>query len=123
MEVAARQHIVAEDERIVRRRIELRRHEPFGEGEPFADRAEYLRRAAQRIGVLHSGVIFAMRLPDFAVGEQVAQQGGGALLPGVRAGIMDAGIERIGRAADCLETHRPGGVRQCPTGIRECPRG
>ena len=55
-----------------------------------------------------------MRLPDFAVGEQVAQQRGRALLPRVRTGVMDACVERVGRAAHSLETHGGRSVGAAP---------
>ena len=47
-----------------------------GEREGFADRPQDLRRASQRIGVLHTRVVFTMRLADLAVRQQVAQQCG-----------------------------------------------
>ena len=88
-------------------------------------RAEDLWRAAERVGVLYPRIVFAMRLADFTVGEQVAQQRRRALLPRVRAGVVDAGVEGIGRTADRLETHRGGGVSAPPQhpGVRHEQRG
>src|SRR5213594_4020080 len=90
MEVAAREHIVTEDERIVGRCIQLSRHEALGKRERFSDRAEDLWTATQRVCVLYSGVVLAMRFPNLAVGQQLAQQFGGALLPLMRPGVVDA---------------------------------
>ena len=47
-----------------------------------------------------------MRLADLTVGQQLAQQGSGALLQRVRARVVDAGLEWIWGAAYRLETHR-----------------
>ena len=96
MEVATGEHLVTEHERIVGRRIELGSHEPFRERESFTHRPQYLRRTAQRIRVLHPWVVVAVRFTNFAVGQQLAQQRRRALLPGVRTGVVDTGVERIG---------------------------
>ena len=55
-----------------------------------------------------------MGLADLAVGEQLAQQSGGALLLGVRPRVVNAGVERIGCAADRLQAHRGSAVRRPP---------
>ena len=62
-----------------------------------------------------------MGFADLAVGQQLAQQGGRALLPRMRSGVMDAGVERIRRAADRFETHGGGRVGSAPQrpGIRD----
>ena len=114
MEIAARDDVVAEDQWIVRGCVQLRRDELLRKGESLADRAEHLRRAAQRVRVLDARIVLPVRLPNLTVGEQIAQQRGGVPLPAMRAGVVDAGFERVGRAADRLETHRRGGMRGAP---------
>src|SRR6185437_12888956 len=70
--------------------------------------------AAERVGILHAGVILAMRFPDGRVREEVAEECRRPSLPRVRTGIMDARIESDGRSPSGLEAHRTRGVRGPP---------
>ena len=53
VKIAAGNNFFADDQRIVGDRVQFDRENPPGLGQRVAHRAMHLRRAAQRIGVLH----------------------------------------------------------------------
>ncbi len=120
MEVSAREHgAIVEDERVVRRGVELRRDQPLGESDGLEHRPVHLRHAAQRVGVLHARVVRTVRLADLAPFEQGAQQGCRFLLGGLPARLVDARVERRRRAEQRLE--RRGTGRVCRHPAAPCP--
>jgi hypothetical protein len=115
MKVAARDHLaVGEDQRIVGGGVELHGSRLLGESNGVGHRAENLGCAAEAVGILHSGVVFPVRLADLAVAQQLAHQVGGLALPPVRTGLVDPGIEWCRRAPECLEAHCRGRRRRAP---------
>ena len=68
VKIAAAQHLaVLEDERIVGGGVEFTGHDPLGELEGIEHRSVYLRHAPQRIRILHTRIVGAVRLTYFAV--------------------------------------------------------
>src|SRR5438128_1754670 len=59
-----------------------------------------------------------MRLADLAVGEEIAERGGGGGLAELSPHIMNARIERRWRAEQRLQRHRAGDVRDAPQLVR-----
>ena len=59
-----------------------------------------------------------MRLANLAVGEQLAQQRRRRRLTELAAHVLNARIERDGRAEQRFERHRAGDVRRAPEPVR-----
>ncbi len=76
-------------------------HEP----QRLADGAVHLRRAAQRIGVLHLAAVL-VRLVDAAVAHQRFDVGGREPLADERPGRVDARLERVDRSAQRVDRER-----------------
>src|SRR5262249_57279533 len=89
---------VLEHEWVVGRGVELDQCSFLREPERIGDSAKDLGGAAQTVGVLHPGIVLAMRLPDLAVFQQVAHHSRGLALARMGASVMDAGIERRRRS-------------------------
>ena len=75
----------------------------------LARRAVHLRRAAHAIGVLHAAAV-GMRAVDRAVGDQRRQSRRRVPLAVERPAVVDARVERLGRAAQRLDRHGRGDV-------------
>ena len=107
VEVAVRDErvVVDEHERIVGRRVELDRDGVVGVVEQVARRAVHLRRAAQRVRVLHL-VAPAVRLDDRRAVEQAQHVRRRVALPAQRPQRVDLRQERRARALQRLERHR-----------------
>ena len=73
-----------------------------------ADGAVDLGHAAQAVGVLHAGVVFSVGFADLGAVEQAEQMLGCGHLAGVRARLVNAGIEGGGRAHQRFEGHGSG---------------
>ena len=106
MEVAARlDPSVGQDHRVVDRRARARASATASRvGERVAGGAVDLRRAAQRVGVLHAGVVLAMAGDDRRAVEQAAQVGRAAR-PARPAGAARSGPRR--RRGPCRAAPRP----------------
>ena len=119
MEVAVRdeQLLLGEDERVVGCCVELGRHGVVDVVEEVPRGAVHLRRAAERVGVLHL-VAPAVRLDDRRAFEEAQHVGGRGTLPAQRAKRVDLRQERRPRALERLDRESARDVR----GRREPPR-
>ena len=109
VEVAARDDVarVGEHHRVVGRRVGLDRDGPAGERDRVARRAVHLRRAAQRVGVLHLAAVL-VRLVDAAAGERARGcWRPSACWPACGRGVVNARLEGMHRAAERVERERP----------------
>ncbi len=116
MEVPGRdeQAVVDEHERVVGRRVELGRDRVLDVVEQVARRAVHLRRAAQRVRVLHL-VAPAVRLDDRRAVEQAQHVARRRALTAQRPQLVHLRDERVARALQRLERERAravGGLRQ-----------
>jgi hypothetical protein len=118
VEVPAREQLarVREDHRVVRGRVDLDGEGTGGEFQRVAHGPVHLGHAAQGVGVLDLAAI-AVRLADGAAGQELAQVARGGRLSGVRAGGVDARIERHVGALEGIEGERARDVR----GARQAP--
>ncbi len=115
VEIAAGEHLpFPEHERVIGGGVELDLDDAAREPDRVAHGAEHLGRAAQAVGVLHPGVVLAVRFADLAPGEQPAQERGRASLPLVRAVVVDPLVEGRGRAAERFQAHRRRAERRAP---------
>ena len=73
-------------------------------------RAEHLRHAAHRVGVLYAVAVHVARM-DLAVRQQRAQARGDFSLRRQAAGRMDAVVKRCVAAREAFDGQRPGGDR------------
>jgi hypothetical protein len=73
-------------------------------GECVANGAVHLRRAAQRVGILHAPAA-DVRLADLAAFEQRLRFAALWSWPGMRAGLMNARIESARSAAQAIDGH------------------
>ncbi len=97
-----------EHERVVGRGVQVDLDESSEKREPFPRGAVYLRRAAERVGVLE----VALPRPDpLRTCRQGSNDRGGALLPGHGTQGLDVGIEGAGLAPYRLERKRGNPVR------------
>ena len=111
VEVAARlDAAVGQDHRVVDGRAAARRRRPLRVRERVARRAGHLRRAAQRVGVLHAVVVPRWRRDDRRAGEQRAQVRGAGRLAGLGAQRDEVGGEGAVGAEQRLDRHRRGDV-------------
>ena len=74
----------------------------------------HLRRAAKTVRILHPVVIFPVRLPDLAVGQQVAHQLGRAELAWMGPIRVNSRIERHRSTPQRLQRHRRSADRRAP---------
>ena len=104
MEVAVGDELALldEDEWVVGGRVQLDSDRRLGIREQVAAGAVDLRRAAERVGVLHL-VAPPMRLQDRGALEQPDDVGGRRLLPGERSQGVDLGEKARARALERLE--------------------
>ena len=117
VEIAAGENLLAEHQRIVGGRVQLDREHAARLGQRVAHRAVDLRRAAQRVGVLHAPA-GDVRLPDLAAFEQVAQTRGALQLAGMRARRVNPLVEGARRAAQRVERHGADHVGRIRPGSR-----
>ena len=111
VEVAARLHpAVGQDHRVVDGRHEL----VISDGRCMCNRvpngAVDLRRAAQRVGVLHPGIVLAMAGHDGGAGQQPAEVLGAHGLPGLGPERLQVGGEGPIGAQQRLDGHGGGDV-------------
>ncbi len=81
-------------------------------GERTANGAVDLRHAAQAVGVLHAGAVFAVGFANLGVPKQRDKVRGGSELAGMRTGALNALVESGGRAHERIERHCAGDVSQ-----------
>jgi hypothetical protein len=80
----------------------------------IGDGAEDLGGAAQTVGILHPGIVLAMRLRILAVFQHSAHQSRGLALACMGASVMDSRDQRRRRAPERLQTHRGGTQGRSP---------
>ena len=97
--------VLGEDERVVGHRVQLALERGLDVGQRVVDGAEHLRRAAQRVGILHAAAV-GVAGDDLAAVQQRAQPRGDALRAGVRSHAGQALVERDGRALERLQRQR-----------------
>ena len=118
MEVAARLDApVGQDHRVVDRRVELALGDRAGVGDGVERGAVHLRRAPQRVGVLHPGIALAVAGHDCRTGEQAAQVGRADGLSDLRPQRLQIGRERAVRSEQCLDAHRRRHVGEAGDGL------
>ena len=101
--------VVDEHERVVGRGVQLGRDHVVDVVEQVADGAVHLRRATERVGILHL-VAPAVRLDDRRALEQAEQVRRRRLLPAKGAQRVDLRQEARARAVERLDGHRAGDV-------------
>ena len=101
---------VGQDHRVVDRRGELRLGHPAGMRHGVTSGAVHLRRAAQGIGVLDTGVVVAVAGDDRRALEQSVHVGGAGRLAGMRAKRDQVRREGSIGAQKRLDRHRRGHV-------------
>ena len=97
--------VAGEDERVVGHRVQLALERDLDVAQRIVDGAEDLRRAAQRVGILHAAAV-GVAGDDLAAVQQRAQPRGDLLRAGVRAHAGQALVERHGRALERLQRQR-----------------
>ena len=118
VEVAARlDPPVGQDHRVVDRRVELALGDRAGVGEGVERGAVHLRRAAQRVGVLHPRIALAVAGHDRRTGEQPAQVGRADRLADLRPQRLQIGGERAVGAEQRLDAHRRRHVGEAGEGL------
>ena len=105
VEVAAGEDLAVEDQRVVGGGVQLDGEDAARFGERVANGAVDLRRATQRVGVLHAAA-GDVRLADLAAFEQVAEAARALELAGMRAGRVDTVVKGARSAAQRVERHR-----------------
>ena len=111
MEVPARlDATVGQHAGVVDRRHQFGVGHRTGKRDGVARRAVHLRGAAQRVGILNTGVVGAMAGDDRAAVEQPPKVGGRHGLAVVRSQRHQVGGERTIGRHQCLDAHRRGDV-------------
>ena len=105
-----------EHERVVGDGGQLALQGGAGVVQAVGDRAEHLRRAAQRVGILHPAAV-GVRGDDRRAVEQAPQPPGHVRLPRLAAQVVQPRVERHGGALERLERQRDGDDR----GVEDAP--
>ena len=95
--------VVDEDERIVRGTVEFGGEDAAGFGEGIPCGTVDLGDAAEAVGVLDAGSAGAMGSGDGGALEECEQVLGAVELAGMGAGVVEAGVEGCGGAAESLQ--------------------
>src|SRR4029453_2520909 len=107
VKIASRNHIAAfsEDEWIVGRRPGFNQKHVFTMRQRTARGAVHLRHATQAVGVLHTRIVFEMRLTNFAALQKRQQMLCRGCLSWMRPGVLQTSIKCRGSAFESLEAH------------------
>ena len=70
----------------------------------------HLRHAAQTVGILHPRIVLRVRRADLAFAQKRAEMAGDRLLPGMRAGVVNARVESDRGSLQRFEGHRAGDI-------------
>ena len=93
-----------------------------GVPEHAAHRSVHLGHATKRIGILHAGIVFQVRLADLALAQQLAQMRGNFDLSGMWTRRVNPLVKSDRRIAQSFERHRPGDVGNLRESLRSMQR-